>query len=149
MNRRLLVTIGMACALLAGPLEEAKPATNLAMAGRRDPDFRFERRPDFIHLDDYGISVSWGAPYDVVYLDDAYFIFRNGSWYRARDYRGPWSRIRDNALPGSLKNRSWREIERRRNDEYRRHGRSYWDDRFRRERDYRPERGTPPPARRY
>lgn len=149
MNRRLLVTVGMACVLLAEPLEAAETARPLAMAERRDPDFRFQRRPDFIHLDDYGFSVSWGAPYDVVYMGDSYFIYRNGGWYRSRDYRGPWSRLRDHELPGSLRNRRWRDIERRRNEEYRRHERRYWEERFRRDRDQWPDRGTPPPPRRY
>lgn len=151
-EKQILLAIGLAGGAFCYPHFDARADIPLAMGTRSSPGFNFESRPDFIYLDDYGFSVSWGGPYDVVYTDNAYFIYRDGYWYRARDYRGPWGRIRDLDLPPSLRRHNWNDINRRRDFEYRRHDRGFWENQFRqererwRDRDGRPGPGGPPPG---
>jgi hypothetical protein len=151
MKGKIFTGIIFAGTLIASPVTGVRASEPLSMGTRGGgPGFHFESRPDFIYLDDYGFSVSWGGPYDVVYAGDAYFIYRDGYWYRSYDYRGPWGRIRDIDLPPMIRGRRWNDIERRREMEYRRHDRGFWDNRFRqdrnrwREMDNRRGPGRPP-----
>ena len=142
--KKMLLAIGLAGGMMCSPHQDARADLPVAM-GRSS--FYFDSRPDFIYLDDYGFSVSWGSPYDVIYYDDAYFLFQNGRWYRAYDYRGPWGRIRDFDLPPAIRRHSWNDISRRRDFEYRRYDRGFWNDRFRQDRERWHEReGRPGPG---
>lgn len=103
------------------------------MAVRSDSDIHIDRRPDFIFLDSYGFSVSWGAPYDVIYLDNNYFLHQDDQWYRAADYKGPWKRIDEKKLPSVIRKHRWLEITEARETEYRKHDRRFWEEKFRKE----------------
>jgi hypothetical protein len=147
MNKGILLAIGVAGTMWCNPGPVAYANAPLAMGDRDGVSFSIQSRPDFIYLDDYGFSVSYGGPYNVIYDDGAYFVFRNGYWYRSRDYRGPWGRIRDNDLPGRIRAHRWNDIERRRDMEYRRYDRRIWDERFRRDRErWRDRDGRPGPG---
>ena len=127
--------VGVAGLLTCQPQHEADASVRVGVNVPGGPSFFFSDRPDFIYLNNYGYSVSYGGPYDVIYYGNDYFVFRDGGWYRAHDYRGPWGRIRDFELPPSIRRHRIEEIRRHRDMEYRRHDRGYWDQRFRHDRD--------------
>ena len=112
-------------------------------AGDR-PSFVIETRPNFIYLEDQGFSVAIDSPYDIISYDDLYYLYRDGSWYRSDDYRGPWSVMPEYDLPSRIRRQGWDDIRRYRDIEYRRHDRSYWEETQRRdmlrERDQRNQR---------
>ena len=135
MNKQILLAFGISGLFLFYPQPEVRAGIPLAMGVRGGPDISLEIRPDFIYLDDYGFAVSYGSPYDLLYYDDYYFVYRNGYWYRSRDYRGPWGRMRRDELPPAIGRHSWDDIHRRREIEYRNHDRGFWDNRFRMDRD--------------
>jgi hypothetical protein len=93
-------------------------------------DFVIDSRPDFIYLPDRGFHVSVRSPHDVIYYGNRYYLYRNGSWYLSRNYRGPWILVMDYDLPYRLR-RHRTDIWRYRDMEYRRHDRRYWDERRR------------------
>ncbi|NTV25614.1 MAG: hypothetical protein HGB01_05330 [Chlorobiaceae bacterium] len=132
MKKRALF-MSMSIMLLLAPQSDTHAAPTLAMAVRSGSDIRIERRPDFIFLDSYGFQVSWGAPYDVIHLDNNYFLHQADQWYRAADYRGPWKRIDENRLPSAIRKHSWLEITEARETEYRKHDRRFWEEKFRKE----------------
>jgi hypothetical protein len=135
MRKQILLAIGIAGVFAVQPKTDAHADLRIGIEIPGGPGFSFESRPDFIYLDDYGFSVSYGGPHDVIYYGNAYFVFRNGYWFRAYDYRGPWGRINSYELPGPIRRHGWNEIRRFRDMEYRRHDRRYWDDRFRQDRE--------------
>ena len=136
MKKQILLAIGLAGMLGAQPAGDANAEISIGINIPGGPGLFFESRPDFIYLDDYGFSVSYGGPYDVVYFDNAYFVFRDGYWFRAWDYRGPWERIYYYELPPPIRRHRWDDIRRYRDVEYRRHDRRYWDERFRQDREH-------------
>jgi len=135
MKKQLLMAIGIAGVFAVQPHTDAHADIRIGIEIPGGPGFSFESRPDFIYMDDYGFAVSYGGPHDVIFFGNAYFVFRDGYWYRAYDYRGPWGRIGNHELPGSIRRHNWDEIRRRRDMEYRRHDRGYWDNRFRQDRE--------------
>lgn len=92
--------------------------------------------PGFIYSPRLGFYVSVGLPYDVVYLDNCYYHFRNGRWYMSPTYGGGWSYLAPNRVPYQLHRHGYDRIVYYRDREYRR----YLDDRHHyRGRWYRPE----------
>jgi hypothetical protein len=66
------------------------------------PSFVFQVAPDFLEPTDLGFFVAIGVPYDMYYIGNAYYIFHNKVWYRARSYNGPWEFVDYGTLPSSL-----------------------------------------------
>ena len=99
------------------------------------PRFVIDTRPSFIYLEDQGFSVSINSPYDIISYDDAYYLYREGIWYRSSDYSGPWLVIEEYDLPYNIRRHRWEDISRYRDFEYRKHDRSYWEERDRHDRE--------------
>jgi len=57
----------------------------------------------FIYPDRLGFYVAVGVPYDLFYLQESYFLFRDGRWLRAPTSRGPWVVQRYRELPPGLR----------------------------------------------
>ena len=136
MKKQILLIIGVAGAFAAQPVAESRADVRIGINIPGGPGIYFDSRPDFVYMDDYGFAVSYGGPHDVIYYGNAYFVFRDGYWFRAYDYRGPWGRISNFELPGPIRRHGWDDIRRHRDIEYRRHDRGFWEDRFRRDRDH-------------
>lgn len=75
--------------------------------------------PSFIYSPALGFYVSVGLPYDVVYLDNCYYQYRNGRWYMANSYRGPWTYTSYRRLPYGLSHHRYEQIRYHRDHEYR------------------------------
>ncbi len=139
MKKKILLAIGIAGAFAVQPRTDAHADFRIGIEIPGGLGINFESRPDFIYMDDYGFAVSYGGPHDVIFYGNTYFVFRDGYWYRAYDYRGPWGRISNYELPGPIRRHGWNEIRKHRDIEYRRHDRGYWDNRFRQDRERRGE----------
>ncbi len=126
----ILATAGFAGLLLCTPQNNAHAEVNLNINIGGSPRYAGDYGPDFIYIDDYGFAVSWGWDYDVIRLGNFYFIYRDGGWFRSPNYRGPWARVRYWDLPYQIRRYSWNDIRRRRDREYRRYDRAYWDRHF-------------------
>jgi hypothetical protein len=44
----------------------------------------------FIYPDALGFYVAVGVPYDLCYMQNSYYLFRDGRWLRSPSSRGPW-----------------------------------------------------------
>ncbi|MGB7510406.1 MAG: hypothetical protein WBP54_03850 [Pelodictyon phaeoclathratiforme] len=137
----VLAAAGIAGVLLCTPVSNAHADLNLHLNIGGSPAVVVDRSPDFIYLDDYGLAVSWGWNYDVIRYDGLYFIYRDGGWFRSPSFRGPWSRVRNWDLPYQIRRHNWNDIRRRRDLEYRKQDRTYWNRHFeeQRIRDRRPD----------
>ncbi|KZK74429.1 MAG: hypothetical protein A3K90_03980 [Pelodictyon luteolum] len=82
--------------------------------------FVIDQRPRFLYTPDLGFYVSVGAPYDIIYHQDRYYIYEGGEWYRSSNYGGPWVRVRQNRVPGRITRHRYEDIRSRRDYEYRR-----------------------------
>ena len=72
--------------------------------------------PRFIFAPYLGFYVSVGIPYDIVYLDNNYYLNSGGTWYRGPNYNGPWKRAHH--LPQYLRAHRYEEICHYRDMEY-------------------------------
>ncbi|MBJ6800452.1 hypothetical protein [Geomonas propionica] len=75
--------------------------------------------PSFIYSPNLGFYVSVGLPYDVVYTDNCYYQYREGYWYMATSYRGPWTYVAPRRLPYGLHQHRYEQIRYYRDHEYR------------------------------
>lgn len=73
---------------------------------------------DFVFPTALGFYVAVGVPYDLFYLDDCYYHYRDGRWLRARSSRGPWVAQRYRDLPPALRRHRVERIREYRNREY-------------------------------
>ena len=80
--------------------------------------FRVEDDVQFVYPDSLGFYVAVGVPYDLFYLQNSYFLFRDGRWLRAPSSRGPWMVQRYRELPPGLRRYKIERIREYRTREY-------------------------------
>lgn len=97
-----------------------------------------EEDVEFVYPDRLGFYVAVGVPYDLFYLNNVYFVFRDGRWYRSPDNRGEWYPVRYRELPPSLRRHRIERIREYRAREYDvyRHDREHYRGRHLSERGY-------------
>lgn len=83
------------------------------------PDFQIDEDVNFLRPSSLGFYVAVGLPYDLFYLDNDYYLFRNGDWYRARYSRGPWATVSHRDLPRGLRRHNIEQLRQYRDHEYR------------------------------
>lgn len=74
---------------------------------------------DFIYPSQLGFYVGIGTPYDLFFLNNFYFTYREGYWYRAHNHRGPWAQVEYRYLPPGLRKYKLERIRYYRDREYR------------------------------
>lgn len=79
----------------------------------------FDEPPVFIAPPRLGFYTAVGIPYDMFLVDSKYYLYRNGTWYMAYGYNGPWRQVRYSRLPWKLKHHKYEQIIRIRDEEYR------------------------------
>ena len=102
-----------------------------------------EEEPEFIYPDPLGFYVAVGVPYDLYFLQNNYYLFRDGVWYRASNYRGPWVVTRLKHLPPGLRRHRIEQIRSYRDQEYvvyRRERDHYHGRHFRPDKEWKEER---------
>ncbi|MCX5748759.1 MAG: hypothetical protein NTZ10_00725 [Candidatus Saganbacteria bacterium] len=58
--------------------------------------------PQVVMMPQYGIYFVPGISYDVFFYNGYWWSPRGNSWYRARQYNGPWGVVQRNYVPGYL-----------------------------------------------
>jgi hypothetical protein len=64
----------------------------------------FAEPPTLVAVDG-GVWVVQDSDYPVYYVDDSYWVFRDGTWYRSRSYEGGWVTVEVTAIPTVIVNR--------------------------------------------
>jgi hypothetical protein len=82
---------------------------------------------NFVYPQQLGFYVAVGVPYDLFYVGNSYYLWRDGRWLRARGSRGPWIETRHRDLPPGLRRHRLERIREYRRAEY---------DIYRRDRDH-------------
>jgi len=91
--------------------------------------FAIDEKTGFIFIPGYGFSVSVNNPYDIIFFENLYYLFRDGVWYRSAFYRGPWDVIQKDGVPDNIRSQRWDDIKQFRDNEYRRmRNIMYWED---------------------
>jgi hypothetical protein len=151
MKKSILMITGIAGMLLGSPLTDALAENRPygGPGGRPASVIVVDNRPDFIFLSKPGFYVSFNGSYDIIFYGNRYYLLRDGEWYRASSYRGPWALVRYGVLPSRIKHYRWEDLRRFRDREYSRHDRRYWDNRFEHDRSrydgHGPNAGPIPP----
>ena len=91
------------------------------------PVVSFEEDVQFVYPEPLGIYVAVGVPYDLFYVRNNYYLFRDGRWLRAPGSRGPWVVMERRDLPPGLRRHKIDRIRAYRDSEY---------DVYRRDRDH-------------
>jgi hypothetical protein len=73
---------------------------------------------DFIYPNKLGFYVGVGVPIDLFFINNLYFSYRNGSWYKAHNHRGPWVNVEYRHLPPGLRKHKLERIRYYRDHEY-------------------------------
>jgi hypothetical protein len=97
----------------------------------------------FVYPDALGFYVAVGVPYDLFYLQNSYYLYRDGRWLRAPSSRGPWIAQRYRELPPGLRRYGVERIREYRTREfavYNRDREHYRGRHFRSEKELRKER---------
>ena len=80
--------------------------------------FQINEDINFLRPSSLGFYVAVGLPYDLFYLDNDYYLFRDGDWYRARYSRGPWATVSHRDLPQGLRRHNIEQLRQYRDQEY-------------------------------
>jgi hypothetical protein len=91
------------------------------------PMVRIDEDVNFIFPQALGFYVAVGVPYDLFYVGNSYYVYRDGAWLRASASRGPWVVVGRRDLPPPLRRHQIERIRAYRNAEY---------DVYRRDRDH-------------
>ena len=73
---------------------------------------------DFVYPAQLGFYVAVGVPYDLFYVGNSYYVFRDGRWFRAPGSHGPWIAARYRELPPGLRRHDIERIRAYRSAEY-------------------------------
>ncbi len=82
------------------------------------PAVVFASPPLFLVPPSLGIYVGVGIPYDIVYVDNFYYLNYRNAWYRSNHYNGPWAGVRQERLPLVVRRQGVEYIRVRRDREY-------------------------------
>ena len=97
----------------------APPPTQVIVREPAPPEMvAIEDDVDFVYPSQLGFYVAVGLPYDLFYVRNNYYLFRDGRWFRASGSRGPWVTARYRELPPGLRRHNIERIRAYRSDEY-------------------------------
>jgi hypothetical protein len=73
---------------------------------------------EFIYPGQLGFYVAVGLPYDLFFVQNNYYLYRDGRWSRAARSQGPWVFVERRALPPGLRKHKMARIHHYRDQEY-------------------------------
>ena len=74
--------------------------------------------PTMLFLQDPGVYVAVGIPYDMFFIGGRYYYFDSGNWFWASGYGGPWGYVGYSTLPPGLRKFEVRRLREFREREY-------------------------------
>ena len=77
-----------------------------------------EQDINFVFPGPLGFYVAVGLPYDLFYVQNNYYLYRNGYWHRANRSQGPWVVVNRRDLPPGLRRHKIERIRHYRDAEY-------------------------------
>lgn len=80
--------------------------------------FYVEEDINFILPRSLGFYVAVGLPYDLFFVGNNYYLFRDGYWHRARHSQGPWVTVNHRNLPRGLRKHKLERLRHYRDKEY-------------------------------
>ncbi len=92
------------------------------------PVVSIEQDVHFVYPPQLGFFVAVGVPYDLFFVQNSYYLCRDGRWFRAPGSHGPWAAAPFRDLPPGLRRHKLeriREYRRAEYDAYRRDGDHY------------------------
>ncbi len=130
------IVLLLAAVLLAAPAAYAGDVGfdfDLHIGNRAEPPIVVQEPPMFLVPPELGFQVAVGVAFDMFRIDGRFYTCRDGHWYVAPYYDGPWEGIGPRQLPPGLAKKRYVEIIRYRDAEYARyrkekhhyHGKSY------------------------
>jgi len=101
------------------PAPVAPPPTQVIIREPAPPAIvSIEDDVDFVYPSQLGFYVAVGLPYDLFYVRNNYYLFRDGRWFRASGSHGPWVSTRYRELPPGLRRHDMERIRAYRSAEY-------------------------------
>jgi hypothetical protein len=86
------------------PVQAAPPPTQVVVREPAPPAVvTIEDDVDFVYPARLGFYVAVGVPYDLFYVRNSYYLFRDGRWFCAPGSHGPWVATRYRELPPGLR----------------------------------------------
>ncbi|WP_150132322.1 hypothetical protein [Prosthecochloris sp. GSB1] len=82
--------------------------------------------PNMLFVPQLGFYVAVGQPYDLLFLDNYYYVSHGGQWYRARHFHGPWKFVKYRHLPRPFRVHKWKQIRTYCDREYRKSKARRW-----------------------
>lgn len=77
--------------------------------------------PQFVYVPELGYYVAIETPYDIAYIENEYFMFSNGFWYRTDHYGGALIRLERSMWPSLLTRHTMKDFRRFRDVEFKRY----------------------------
>ena len=109
------------------PSPGAPPPAQVIVPSPVPPVVTIDNDVDFVYPAQLGFYVAVDVPYDLFYVRNNYFLFRDGRWFKASGSHGPWVSARYRELPPGLRKHDIDRIRAYRSAEY---------DLYRRDRDH-------------
>lgn len=104
------------------PAHAAPPQLEVKPVPPPEQPIKLSEPPEFLFPPGLGFGVAVGIPEDLFYVSKAYYTVKEGRWYRALFYNGPWSTVGLSRVPPELKDTKLAKIHDLRNREFRK----YW-----------------------
>jgi hypothetical protein len=98
---RVLALVGVAAGFNAGCAAQAQ----VSGSAEAEAPVVFVGTPTLVAVDS-GVWVVSDADYATYYVDDYYWVYRDGRWYRSRDYGGGWVLIEVSVVPVTIVSRN-------------------------------------------
>ncbi len=100
------------------PAPGAPPPAQVVVPSPVSPVVTIDNDVDFVYPVQLGFYVAVGVPYDLFYVRNNYYLFRDGRWFRAPGSHGPWVSARYRELPPGLRRHDIERVRAYRNAEY-------------------------------
>ncbi|BCR02988.1 hypothetical protein DESUT3_00570 [Desulfuromonas versatilis] len=118
--KKVWLLLGVALLLMpAGGRAEVGINLNINLGDGGAVPVVIEEPPVFLLPARLGFSVAVGVPYDMVFIEGRYYLYRGNIWHVAPRYSGPWVVVGHDHLPYGLRKHKYREIVLCRDEEYR------------------------------
>ena len=94
------------------------PPVVVAPPVEEQPEIVIEQPPQLIYSPALGFYVAVGTPFNMVLIDNNYYVYRGGRWFMSPTYDGGWVLAQPRYLPSGIRRHNWEYIRGYRDREY-------------------------------